>query len=124
MSNPGRPLSPHLSVFRWPITMVLSILHRMTGVGMAVGLLVYASWLMAAVGDADYYELVTDALDSLPGRAFLVAMSASFFLHLANGIRHLVWDAGMGFEKSQANASGWFVVITTVVLTVVFWWLL
>jgi succinate dehydrogenase / fumarate reductase cytochrome b subunit len=124
MSNTGRPLSPHLSIFRWPITMVLSILHRVTGVGMAVGLLVYASWLLAASGSAEYYATISGLLATVPGRILLVAWSAAFFLHLGNGIRHLVWDSGRGFERSQANASGWTVVVVTVILTLLYWWLL
>ena len=121
MSNAGRPLSPHLSIFRWPITMALSILHRVTGVALAVGLLVFASWLMAASGSADYYEIIAGLLGSPPGKLLLIGWSAAFFLHLANGIRHLIWDAGYGFEKSQASSSGWFVVVITVVLTAAFW---
>jgi succinate dehydrogenase / fumarate reductase cytochrome b subunit len=124
MSNSARPLSPHLSVYRWPITMTLSILHRVTGVALAVGLLVYAAWLMTAAGEAADYARFQDIMGSIPGRAALVAWSAAFFFHLANGVRHLVWDAGRGFERAQANASAWFVIITTVVLTVLYWWLL
>lgn len=124
MSNSARPLSPHLSVYRWPITMTLSILHRMTGVALAVGLLVYATWLMAAAGDAAAYASFQDIMGSIPGRAALVAWSAAFFFHLANGVRHLVWDAGRGFERAQANLSAWIVLIATVVLTVIYWWLL
>ena len=123
MSNAGRPLSPHLSIFRWPITMALSIFHRVTGVGLSVGLLVYASWLMAASGSAHYYGVIAGLLDSPVGKLLLVGWSAAFFLHLANGLGHLVWDAGYGVEKAQANASGWFVVVFTVVLTAIFWWL-
>ena len=121
MSNAGRPLSPHLSIFRWPITMALSILHRVTGVALAVGLLVFASWLMAASGSADYYGIIAGLLGSPLGKLMLIGWSAAFFLHLANGIRHLIWDAGYGFEKSQASSSGWFVVVITVVLTAAFW---
>ena len=124
MSESGRPLSPHLSIYRWPITMVLSIFHRVTGVGMSLGLLALTGWLMAVSGSEEYYAFVVRLFDSLPGRVLLVGWSAAFFLHLANGIRHLVWDAGLGFERSQANASGWAVVLLTIALTVGFWWLL
>ena len=121
MSNTGRPLSPHLSIFRWPVTMALSILHRMTGVAMAFGLIVYAAWLMTAAGEVAAYDTLTGLLESLPGQLLLLGWTAAFFLHLANGIRHLVWDTGRGFEKAQARSSGWFVVATTVVLTGLFW---
>lgn len=124
MSNSGRPLSPHLSIYRWPITMTLSILHRVTGVALSVGLIAYAAWLMSAAGDAAAYAGFADLMRSPLGRVALVGWSAAFFFHLANGIRHLVWDAGRGFEKAQANTSSWFVVAATIVLTLLFWWLL
>ncbi|MEM9404332.1 MAG: succinate dehydrogenase, cytochrome b556 subunit [Pseudomonadota bacterium] len=123
MSKAGRPLSPHLSIFRWPITMLLSILHRATGVAMAVGLLVYAAWLMAASGEAEGYEVIVGLLATPVGQLALIGWSAAFFLHLANGIRHLIWDAGYGFDKTQASTSGWFIVALTAVLTGIFWWL-
>ena len=124
MSNTGRPLSPHLSIYRWPITMTLSILHRITGLAMSVGLIVYAAWLMTAAADPASYARFGDLMRSPLGRIALIGWSLAFFLHLANGIRHLVWDAGHGFEKAQANASGWFVVALTVALTLSYWWLL
>ena len=123
MSNSGRPLSPHLSIYRWPITMTLSILHRMTGVVLSLGLVALAAWLMAAAGDAAAYARITDLARSVPGRIALVGWSAAFFFHLANGVRHLVWDAGHGFEKAQANASAWFVVAATIGFTLLYWWL-
>ena len=124
MSNSGRPLSPHLSIYRWPITMTLSILHRTTGVALTVGLVAYAGWLMSAAGDPAGYAGFVDIMQSPLGRIALVGWSAAFFFHFANGIRHLIWDAGRGFEKAQANASSWFVVAVTVALTLSFWWLL
>jgi len=124
MSNPDRPLSPHLSVYRWPITMTLSILHRGTGIAMSVGLLVFAAWLVNAAAGAAEYTRFADLMSSLVGRLFLLGWSFAFFLHLANGIRHLFWDAGRGFEKRQANASAWFVLIVSIVLTAGFWVLL
>jgi len=121
MSNTERPLSPHLSVYRWPITMTLSILHRATGVAMAVGLVVLAMWLVsAASGAVDYDQFVT-LMSTLVGRLLLIGWSFAFFFHLANGIRHLVWDTGRGFEKRQANASAWFVLVTAIVATALFW---
>ena len=123
MSESGRPLSPHLSIYRWPITMVLSILHRVTGIGLSRGRIAFTGWLMAISGSEDYYLTMAGLLDSVVGKLLLVAWSAAFFLHFANGIRHLVWDAGRGFEPEQANASGWAVVVLTVVLTLALWWL-
>ena len=121
MSDTERPLSPHLSIYRWPITMTLSILHRITGVAMSVGLIALAYWLLAvAAGGADY-ETATVLLSSVFGRLCLVGWSFAFFLHLANGIRHLFWDVGRGFEKKQADASAWFVLLFAVAATVIFW---
>jgi len=124
MTNTARPLSPHLSVYRWPITMILSILHRMTGVAMSVGLVLLAAWLMAAAGTPADYDVVADLLGSGFGRLVLIGFSVAYFLHLCNGVRHLVWDAGYGFEKSQANRSGMVVVVLTILLTLAYWWLL
>lgn len=122
MSNSGRPLSPHLSIYRWPITMTLSILHRMTGVGMAVGLIVLAAWLINAAAGPDDYRQFEVIMSSLIGRLLLVAWSFAFFYHLGNGIRHLVWDTGRGFEKEQANRSAWVVIFVSIGLTALFWW--
>ena len=124
MSTPDRPLSPHLSVYRWPITMTLSILHRGTGIAMSVGLIVLAAWLVAAASGADQYTQINALLSTLVGRLLLIGWSFAFFYHLANGIRHLVWDTGRGLEKHQANASAWFVLAASITLTAVFWVLL
>lgn len=121
MSNSGRPLSPHLSVYRWPITMTLSILHRMTGVGMSFGLIVFSIWLIQAAAGPEQYQYFRVALSHPIGIGLLIAWTFAFFLHLGNGIRHLVWDLGYGFEKSQANASAYFVLFMAAVLTAVFW---
>jgi succinate dehydrogenase / fumarate reductase cytochrome b subunit len=121
MSNNGRPLSPHLSIYRWPITMTLSILHRATGLVLSVGLVVLVAWLFSAASGAEPYSTVVSTLDSTLGRVCLAGWSFAFFFHLSNGIRHLVWDAGFGFEIRQANASAWFVLLLALVLTTLFW---
>ncbi len=122
MSNNGRPLSPHLSIYRWPVTMAVSILHRMTGVAMSVGFIVLTGWLIGAAIGVETYAAMVSYLDTLVGWLLLVGWSIAFFFHLSNGVRHLVWDTGRGFEKSQANASAWFVLILSVFLTALFWW--
>lgn len=124
MSNNGRPLSPHLSVYRWPITMTISILHRATGVALSVGFVVLAVWLFAAASGAEAYATFMSYADSIVGRLFLIGWSFAFFFHLSNGVRHLVWDIGHGFEIATANASAWFVLFSAVVLTALFWWML
>ena len=123
MSNNGRPLSPHLSIYRWPITMTLSILHRVTGVGLSVGFALWAAWLFGAMLGAEAYAGLIAMLGTVVGKVLLIGWSFAFFFHLSNGIRHLVWDIGWGFEIGQANASAWFVLLTSIVLTGLFWWL-
>lgn len=121
MSDPTRPLSPHLSVYRWPLTMTLSILHRVSGIALSAGFVAFALWLIVAGSDEESYRRFLALIDSLPGRAMLAAWSFAFFFHLANGVRHLFWDAGYGFEKAQANASAWAVIVLTVLLTLGYW---
>ena len=122
MSNNGRPLSPHISIYRWPITMTTSILHRATGLALSVGFIVLVGWLVDASVGAETYSAMISYLDTTVGRVLLVGWSFAFFYHLANGVRHFFWDAGRGFEKAQANASSWFVIGFAVVLTALFWW--
>jgi len=124
MKVPSRPLSPHLGIYRWPITMVLSILHRMTGVALSVGLAVLCVWLTSVAFYVLPYSSLYRVFDSIVGQLFLVAMSFAFFLHLANGVRHLIWDTGRLMEKTQADLSAWFVIVSAVVLTAVYWLLL
>jgi len=101
--------------------MTLSILHRGTGIVMAVGLLLLTAWLACvAAGPADYDRFAA-MMSTLFGRLLLIGWSFAFFYHLANGIRHLVWDSGRGFEKRQANASAWFVLIAALAVTAAFW---
>lgn len=121
MSNSERPLSPHLFIYRWPMTMTVSILHRVSGLVLALGLIALVLWLLAAAdGDAAHARFA-GAMDSLFGRLFLALLSFAFFFHLANGVRHLAWDLGFGFEIPQANASGWTVIAATIVLTLAYW---
>ena len=124
MSKSDRPLSPHLSIYRWPITMTLSILHRATGVAMSLGLVVLAYWLWTvSSGSADLARF-NELTSTLVGQLLLIGWSFAFFYHFANGVRHLVWDTGRGFEKHQANASAWFVLLLSIGMTAVYWVLL
>ena len=103
--------------------MTISILHRVTGVAMSAGLVVFAWWLSSVALGGDSYDGFVAVMSSLPGCVLLIGWSFAFFLHLANGIRHLVWDFGHGFEKRQADASAWFVVLFAIAATAAFWWL-
>jgi succinate dehydrogenase / fumarate reductase cytochrome b subunit len=121
MAAGNRPLSPHLQIYKPQITSVLSILHRISGVILSVGILVLVYWLAAAAGGPESYGTATAVLGSLFGRALLFGWTLAFFYHFLNGIRHIVWDTGHGFEISQVERSGWIVVILAGLLTLVFW---
>jgi succinate dehydrogenase / fumarate reductase cytochrome b subunit len=114
--NP-RPLSPHLGVYKFMYTMVLSILHRITGCAAAVGFLLFVWWLMALASGPAAYASAMSALSSPPAKLLLVGFTFSFVYHFCNGIRHLVWDTGRGLERAQARRSGLLVVIASVLLT-------
>ena len=124
MSKSDRPLSPHLSIYRWPITMTLSILHRATGVAMSLGFVVLVVWLFDAASGEESYAIFVEAMGSTIGGLMLIGWSFAFFFHLSNGVRHLFWDTGRGFEKQQANASAWVVLVAATVLTAGFWMML
>lgn len=117
----GRPLSPHLQVYKWQWTMALSILHRVTGVALAVGTLLLVWWLAsAAYGEAVYAD-ARSFLGSWIGRLLLLGWSVAFFYHLCNGIRHMLWDTGKMLDLKSAYASGLAVLAGTVVLTAAAW---
>ncbi len=100
--------------------MTLSILHRITGVAMSIGLVVLALWLLCLNAGPEAYQGLRLAFSSLVGQSILVGFSFAFFLHLGNGIRHLVWDTGRGLGKRQSRVSAWIVLLFAVVLTAVF----
>jgi succinate dehydrogenase / fumarate reductase cytochrome b subunit len=116
-----RPLSPHLQVYRWPLSMALSISHRITGVGLAIGTLLMTWWLVAAAVSDDAFATVQWFLATPIGILLLLGWSAALFFHFFTGIRHLVWDAGLGFEKPWYDRSGWAAIAATVVATLVLW---
>ena len=121
MAMQERPLSPHLQVYRPQITSVLSILHRICGVLLAIGTLLLVYWIVAvAAGPADY-ALAQGLVGSWFGRLLLFGWSWALFFHLCNGIRHLVWDAGFGFEIRTVYASGWAAVVAATLLTSIAW---
>jgi succinate dehydrogenase cytochrome b subunit len=116
-----RPLSPHLQVYRWQITTVLSILHRASGLALTLGTILLVWWLVAAAEGPDSYGRVQAFLGSWVGRVLLFGWSVALFYHLCNGLRHLSWDTGRGFELRSVTASGWAVVAGTVMLTAIAW---
>lgn len=121
MDKSQRPLSPHLQIYRLQLTSVLSFTHRSTGIALLVGTLVLVYWLLAAASGAEAYAAAQQLLASWFGRIVLLGFSFALFFHLCNGIRHLFWDAGIGFELKTAYASGTAVIILSIVMTVLAW---
>lgn len=117
----NRPLSPHLQVYKPQLTSVLSITHRATGVALAVGLIGLVYWLMSLAAGPQAYAAAQQVLGSWFGKLVLFGFSFALFYHMCNGVRHLFWDAGIGFELETVYASGWAVVVVSVAMTVVTW---
>jgi len=117
----NRPLSPHLQVYRWQLTSVMSILHRATGIALAVGALYLATWVIYAAASPRAYALFQSFNTSIAGRIVLGGWLFSAFYHLCNGIRHLFWDAGYGFALKDAYRSGWIVVAVSLIATALSW---
>ena len=118
MASPQRPLSPHLQVYRPQITSVLSITHRVTGVALAGGAVLFAYWIMSATYGPVAFATAQAVLGSWFGQLVLCGMTFSLFYHLGNGIRHLAWDSGWGYELDTLRRSGWLTVIFAVAMTV------
>ena len=121
MSISPRPLSPHLQVYRPQVTSVLSFLHRGTGLFLVLGTMMIAFWVIALALGQNIFSNYQAWLGSLAGKALLVGWSFSLFYHWANGIRHLLWDAGWGYEIERVYMTGWIVVLVSVVLTGLLW---
>jgi succinate dehydrogenase / fumarate reductase cytochrome b subunit len=117
----ARPTSPHLQIYRWQIGNTLSILHRITGATLALGLIALSYWLVCIAGGPQSYAGAARLFDSPIGIVFLIGWSFAFYFHLLNGVRHLFWDAGRGFERAQRHASGWFAVAGSIILTLSTW---
>ncbi len=121
MTASNRPLSPHLQVYRPQLTSVLSILHRATGIVIAAGALLIAWWLWAIMSGPESYHAVHRFFNSMIGCTVLILWTGCTFYHLCSGVRHLFWDAGIGFELSQVYLTGKLVVIGAVGLTGLAW---
>ena len=121
MAGVQRPLSPHLQVYRPQISSVMSITHRATGAALGVGTLLLAYWLIAAATGPEAFDQARTLLASVPGRIVLLGFSWALFYHLCNGIRHLFWDAGYGFEIPVMHRTGWAVIVVSAALTLAAW---
>lgn len=121
MTDRARPLSPHIQVYRWQIQMVTSILHRATGIALAVGSLLVVWGVLALATSESAFDLFKSCIGNPVGIILLVGWSWSLTYHLCNGIRHLAQDAGAGYQISQFVRSSWLSVIGSIVLLVVIW---
>jgi succinate dehydrogenase / fumarate reductase, cytochrome b subunit len=116
-----RPISPHLTIFRPLITMVMSIAHRITGAGLYVGMLLLAWWLLAAAIGPDAFATANAFFGSWFGRLLLLGFTWALIHHLLGGIRHLIWDTGAGYSETMRNGLAWATIVGSVVLTLVVW---
>jgi succinate dehydrogenase / fumarate reductase, cytochrome b subunit len=121
MDTRERPLSPHLQVYKPQLTSILSIMHRMTGVALAVGTLLLVWWLVAASLGGEAFTTIQTIIGSWFGRLLLFGWTFALFYHLCNGIRHLFWDMGKGIDLPSAYRSGWIVIAAAIVLTISGW---
>lgn len=116
-----RPMSPHVSIWRWHATMLSSILHRATGVGNYIGAIVVVAWLFSAASGPGAYNQFAALAGSIPGQLVLAGFTLSVCYHLLNGVRHLVWDAGHAFNPKLSSMTGTFVLIASLALTAAIW---
>ena len=121
MADTRRPLSPHLQIYKWQVQMVTSILHRATGIALAVGTLLVVWGLLALAGGESSFDTFKHCAGSPIGLVLLFGWSWALFFHLCNGIRHLVQDAGAGYHIDQFKRSSWLSVIGSIVLTLIVW---
>jgi succinate dehydrogenase / fumarate reductase cytochrome b subunit len=117
----NRPLSPHLSIYRWRLTMAVSIAHRVTGAGLYAGTLLLVWWLAAAASGPDAFALANAVLGSWPGLVVLFGYSWALIHHMLGGLRHLVWDFGVGLDKPARDRLALANVVGSIALTMIVW---
>lgn len=117
MTTDTRPLSPHVGIYRWQITMTMSILHRVTGIWLAIGTLALVYWLIAAASGPDTYATAHWFFGTWIGQVLMWIWTLCLFYHLCNGIRHLFWDAGLGFRIRTFYISGYSVWLVAAILS-------
>ncbi len=121
MTDNQNPISPHLQIYRWHISSLLSITHRIAGVVNLLALILMFFWLLTfSLGESNY-ELFLLAINSFFGKFILIGFTWSMSFHIFSGIRHLAWDMGYGFEIKTANISGILVILSSLVTTIIFW---
>jgi succinate dehydrogenase / fumarate reductase cytochrome b subunit len=117
----ARPLSPHLQVWRFHVTMLGSILNRIAGCGLYVGALILAGWALSLASGPEAYATFTAVLGSIPGKLVMFALTLGLFYHLAKGIQHLVWDTGRGFALPSANAGSIACIVISILASLAVW---
>ena len=117
----ARPLSPHLTIYRPPITMTMSIIHRITGGALYFGTLLVAWWLIAASISESYFDFVNGIFGSWIGRLILLGYTWALMHHMLGGVRHLIWDTGAGLEKNTASKIAWATLAGSIVLMLAIW---
>jgi succinate dehydrogenase cytochrome b subunit len=117
----SRPTSPHVWIYRWTVTMATSIVHRLTGIALGIGTLLLTWWLLAAASGPGEFAHVHSFVGSFLGRLILFGFTWALSFHLLNGIRHLAWDTGWGFDVKTATVTGWIVVVLSVLVTLLAW---
>ena len=121
MNNKNNPLSPHLQIYRWQISSLISISHRITGIINVIGLVIICIWIGLLFAGELNYELINIFFQSYFGKLFVMGFAWSYSFHLLSGIRHFIWDLGYGYEIKTANISGIIVILGSLVLTVLMW---
>jgi succinate dehydrogenase / fumarate reductase cytochrome b subunit len=116
-----RPLSPHIQIYRWPLPMMMSIAHRVTGVGLYVGTLLVAWWLIAASSGPGSYARLSGFMNSWFGRLILFGYTWALLHHMLGGIRHLIWDTGRGFEQHEREWLSLATIVGSAGLTLLLW---
>lgn len=117
----ARPLTPHLQIYRMTASMMMSILHRITGAALYFGSALLAWWLIAAASGPKYFAFVNDIFGSLPGKLVLLGYTWALLHHMMGGLRHFIWDTGKGFELKTVNLLSWLTIILSLALTVLVW---
>jgi len=113
-----RPLSPFTTIYRWPVTMATSITHRVTGIGLALGTMLLAWWLIAVASGPEAYQMFMGVAASWIGQFVLFGFAWALSYHLLNGIRHLAWDSGYGFDVKIADKTGWLVIALSLLFAI------
>ena len=121
MTVRSRPLSPHLQIYRWTITMTMSIVHRATGIANYAGTVLLVAWLGAAASGQDALNVVNAIYGSWFGQLVLFGFTWSLIHHMLGGVRHFIWDFIIGMEPGQREALAWANLIASIVLTLLVW---